>query len=133
MIVYRTADLIFGTKIHSTAGVLKVGARPVKDLEALRRRLERVDDGKLNEPVTGLMLDLETGEEGLALLDACKVFDAKIPVVAFGSHVATEVLAAARARGADFVMPRSQFSMHLPALLERMGGKVEEGSGGSGV
>jgi len=44
-------------------------------------------------------------------------------VVAFGSHVAAEVLQAARQRGADFVMPRSMFSASLPALLEKLGGK----------
>ena len=120
MVVYCSADLIFGTKIRSTAEALHLGTRPVRDTDMLRKRLEQVDDGKLNEPVTGLLLDLETGDSGLALLDMVKQHDARIPVVAFGSHVATEVLAAARQRGADFVLARSQFSANLPAILERL-------------
>jgi CheY-like chemotaxis protein len=38
--------------------------------------------------------------------------------VAFGSHVDTEALAAARAAGCDPVMPRSKFSAELPELIE---------------
>jgi hypothetical protein len=123
MIVYACQDLIFATKIRSTAEALGVPSRPARDAEALRKRLERVDDGKLNEPVTGVMIDLDLGETGLALLRQVKARDATIPVVAFGSHVATEILQAARADGADFVMPRSAFTASLPALLERFGGK----------
>ncbi len=39
--------------------------------------------------------------------------------LAFGSHVDTEVLAAARAAGCDPVMPRSKFSAELPDLIGR--------------
>jgi len=41
------------------------------------------------------------------------------PFVAFGSHVDTEALAAARAAGCDPVMPRSKFSMELHELIRR--------------
>src|SRR5271166_2756744 len=37
--------------------------------------------------------------------------------LAFGSHVDTEALAAARAAGCDPVMPRSKFSAELPDLI----------------
>jgi CheY-like chemotaxis protein len=123
MVIYCGTDLIFATKIRSTADELKVPTRPARDAESLRKRLERVDDGRLNDPVTGVLIDLEMGDDGLALLDQVKAFDRAIPVVAFGSHVAAEVLQAARERGADFVMPRSMFSASLPGLLERLGGK----------
>jgi hypothetical protein len=39
--------------------------------------------------------------------------------VAFGSHVDTEALAAARAAGCHPVMPRSKFSAELPELMGR--------------
>jgi hypothetical protein len=39
--------------------------------------------------------------------------------VAFGSHVDTKALAAARAAGCDPVMPRSKFSAELPELIGR--------------
>ncbi|MCX5660429.1 MAG: hypothetical protein NTW19_12000 [Planctomycetota bacterium] len=124
MIVYCCPDLIFGTKIRSTADSLGVPARPARDAQALNNRLTRVDDGKVNEPVTGVLIDLELGEVGLSLLEQIKKFDAAIPVVAFGSHVATEVLASARERGADFVLSRGTFSTQLPSILERFGGKT---------
>ncbi|MCC7192725.1 MAG: response regulator [Phycisphaeraceae bacterium] len=121
MVIYCCTDLIFATKISSTAETLNVPARPARNAEAMRKRLERVDDGKLNDPVTGVMIDLEMGDDGLALLDQVKQHDPTIPVVTFGSHVATEALQAARQRGADFVLSRSMFSNSLPSLLEKMG------------
>ena len=87
----------------------------------LQRRLEQVDDGKVNEPVSCFMLDLETGEDGLLMLDATKAFDESIRIIAFGSHVQFEVLAGAKDRGADDVMPRSQFTTQLPQLIEKYG------------
>ncbi|MGZ3385055.1 MAG: hypothetical protein ACXWNF_09120, partial [Isosphaeraceae bacterium] len=44
--------------------------------------------------------------------------------VAFGSHVDTEALAAARAAGCDPVMPRSKFSADLPELIRRFFGPM---------
>jgi CheY-like chemotaxis protein len=41
------------------------------------------------------------------------------PFVAFGSHVDTAVLAAAKAAGCDPVLPRSKFSAELPDLIRR--------------
>jgi hypothetical protein len=123
MIVYACQDLIFATKIRSTAEAIGVPTRPARDAEALRKRLERVDDGKLNEPVTGVLIDLELGDAGLGLLKQTKAADAGIPVVAFGSHVAAEILQAARQGGADFVLPRSAFTASLPSILERLSGK----------
>ena len=119
MIAYCCQDLIFATKIRSTAEAMGVLSRPVRDREMLRKRLERVDDGKANEPLSALMIDLDTGETGLELIQEAKAFDDHLPVVAFGSHVATDLLHSARQRGADFVMPRSAFSASLPDLLQR--------------
>jgi predicted metal-dependent hydrolase len=42
----------------------------------------------------------------------------RIPILAFGSHVDSATLEAARSAGADKVVPRSQFSKHLPDLIE---------------
>jgi DNA-binding NtrC family response regulator len=125
MIVYCSQDLIFTTKISGTADALKIPARPARDEKMLANRLNRVDDGRVNEPVTGVLIDLEMGEEGLALLEQVKKHDARIPVIAYGSHVAVDVLQAAKERGADFVMPRGMFSAQLPQILERFGGTKE--------
>ena len=121
MIVYCCQDLLFATKIGSTAKVLGAAARPARDESALVNRLNRVDDGRLNEKVRVVMIDLEMGEAALKLLRCVKAHDATLPVVAFGSHVATDVLQAAADGGADYVMPRSQFTTQLPALIERFG------------
>ena len=122
MIVYCCTDLIFATKIGSTAQVLGVPARPTRDIAALTKRLNCVEDGRINEPVTGVMVDLELGTSALQMLRQVKEHDAEIPVIAFGSHVATDVLQEAREGGADYVMPRSQFTVELPELLRRYGG-----------
>jgi DNA-binding NtrC family response regulator len=121
MITYSCADLIFATKIRSTAEALGVTTRPVRTSDMLRDRLNRVEDGKPNDPVTAVLIDLDTGELGLELLRQAKRHDPQLPVIAFGSHVATEMLAAARSEGADFVMPRGAFTSNLPDLLERFG------------
>ena len=125
MFVYCCADLLFGTKVRSTAEALSLPCRPARDVEALNKRLQQVDDGKLNEPVTGVVVDMDLGETALELIAASKAHDAAMPVVAFGSHVATALLNAAREAGADFVMPRSMFTNTLPDVLMRVSGKAE--------
>ena len=120
MIVYSCQDLIFSTKIKSTADVLGIVSRPARDAAAMTNRLNRVDDGKANDQVTGVLLDLELGDQALQLLKLVKAHDPAIPVLTFGSHVATDLLHAAREGGADFVMPRSMFTNTLPDILARM-------------
>lgn len=44
----------------------------------------------------------------------------RVPILAYGSHVAEETLAEARRLGADEVVPRSRFNSALPQLLERL-------------
>jgi CheY-like chemotaxis protein len=120
MIVYCSRDLIFATKIASTAEALGLAARPARDEAALEKRLNQVDDGRLNEPVTGVLIDLELGQAALSMVDQVKQYAADLPVVCFGSHVAAEALRQARERGADQVLPRSAFSMHLPTILGQL-------------
>ena len=122
MIVYACADLIFATKVGSTAQQLGLPARPTRDAAALQRRLDRVDDGKLNQPVTAAIVDLDKGEEAIALIEQIKRHDGAIPVVAFGPHVAVELLRKAAERGADHVMTRGAFSNSLPDVLRRLAG-----------
>lgn len=125
MFVYCCADLLFATKIRSTAEAMSLPCRPARDVEALLKRLQQVDDGKLNEPVTGVVIDMDLGETALALIETAKAHDPALPVVAFGAHVAVELLEMARQRGADFVMPRGMFTSTLPAVLMRASGRVD--------
>ncbi len=121
MIVYSCCDLMFATKIRSTAEALGVPSRPARDEEMLVKRLDQVDDGRVNDPVTGVLIDLDLGEDGLGLIEKVKAHDDTIAVVAFGSHVAADMLEAARQRGADYVMPRSSFTANLPQIVEQFG------------
>ena len=116
MILYACTDLFFATRIRSTAETLGVATRPARDGEALA---ERLDDAR--EPVHAVMVDLELGEQANALIRQAKSYDAAPVVIAFGSHVAKEVLQAASDAGADHVLPRSAFTAKLPELLEQYG------------
>jgi len=98
-----------------------VASRPVRDEAMLTRRLDRVDDGKCNEPVRALFVDLDCGQDGIALISHLKSTVTGVPVIAFGSHVATELLDQARQAGADYVMPRSQFTEQLPSMIKQFG------------
>ena len=116
MIVYACSDLIFSTKARSTGESLNLPMRQVRGVEALDARLHQVDDGYLNEPVWAVLIDLDLGDSGLALIEHAHGHDPKLPIVAFGSHVATDILQAAQDRGAT-VMPRGQFTAQLPQIL----------------
>ncbi len=125
MIVYCCHDLIFATKIHSTAEALGLTCRPARSVEALRNRLDRVDDGKANGPVSGVIVDLTIGEAALELIDLAKNHtsakeappETRPLVIAFAPHVEVQIMDAAERRGADQVMPRGAFSSQLPDLL----------------
>lgn len=120
MIVYCCADLIFATKVRSTAEALNLVTRPVRNAEMLQKRLDRIDDGKPNDPVTGLIIDLETGDLGLELIEQAKQHETSPTVVAFAPHVMVDTLEAASQRGADQVMPRGGFTARLPAILQQL-------------
>ena len=66
-----------------------------------------------------VFVDLAAGD--LVSVPALMAFKAQAgpatPFVAFGSHVDTEALAAARAAGCDPVLPRSRFTAELPELI----------------
>ncbi|MFP4144108.1 MAG: hypothetical protein ACLFV3_03110 [Phycisphaeraceae bacterium] len=119
MIVYCCPDLIFATKIRATAESLGLTTRPARDLQALRNRLNQVDDGRANEPVSAVLVDLEL-EDAAAFIREAKDHDPAITVVACGPHVGREAMAAARDAGADAAMPRSAFAGRLPELLEEL-------------
>ena len=139
MLIYSCSDLIFATKIRSTAEVLRVESRPARNLEMMRARLDQVDDGKVNEPVTGVMIDLELGEQAFELVKLAAQHAAKVSgadsgdlsegssagvrptVIAFAPHVMTEAMAGAERIGADLVMARGSFTNQLPELIQQYG------------
>ncbi len=121
MIVYACNDLIFSTKVGSTAESLQVPARPARNLDMLRARLDRVDDGKANDPVTCVIVDLELGDFAFELIKVAAAHEAKPRVIAFGPHVMTDALAGAERVGADVAMARGAFTARLPEIIQQYG------------
>ncbi|MFI4861504.1 MAG: hypothetical protein ACIAXF_12590 [Phycisphaerales bacterium JB063] len=120
MIVYCCADLIFATKIQSTCDALGLTARPARNETMLQKRLDRVEDGKPNDAVRAVLIDLDKGEEAMPLITQCKAHATEPTVVAWGPHVLVDLLKQAKQAGADEVMTRGTFSANLPALLQQL-------------
>lgn len=113
-------DLIFTSKITGTARelgfrVLVAGTEPLARamLEQWRPRVVFVD---LSHPI------FKQGETIVAYRSICP----EARFLAFGSHVETEALGAARDAGCDPVLPRSKFTATLPDLMRRFLGSNSE-------
>jgi CheY-like chemotaxis protein len=107
-------DLMFTVKITGTARELGREVKVAGDVDRasaliaeLHPQVVFVDlaSGSLAAPEAVSRLRAEAGDD--------------VPFVAFGSHVDTEALAAARDAGCREVMPRSKFTMQLPDLIRR--------------
>lgn len=110
-VVAVVCDLLFGTKIGSTARALGIEARILRDPALLRDELER------SRPRM-VLVDLELAEaEALAAIAMAVGHTIRPRVVAFVSHVHEHLAKKAKEAGADEVMPRSRFSYQLPNLL----------------
>lgn len=108
-------DIFFLAKIQQTARQLGITVEPV-DPEALQDSLTGCRAG-------AILLDLNhRSGKAIASLQDVKTDPAtrSIPVVAFLSHVQTDLAQAARAAGCDRVMARSAFSRQLPELLQEL-------------
>ena len=118
MIVYCCADLIFATKVRSTCDALGAISRPARNTEMLQNRLGQIDDGKANEPVTLVLIDLDMGEPALELITTARTHQADLPIIAWGPHVAVQLLNQAGQAGASDVMTRGSFTAKLPEIIE---------------
>ena len=118
MIVYCCADLIFATKVRSTCDALGVVSRPARNAEMLQKRLDQVDDGKPNDAVALLLIDLDLGEPALELIQQARSHDAELPIITWGPHVAVDLLNAAGQAGASEVMTRGSFTAKLPEIVQ---------------
>lgn len=113
MVLYSAADLIWASKIKGVADQLGVACRPVRSTQMLAERLADSD-------VRGLVLDLDAPDRAWELLGhlaQSPEVRRGVRVVAFGPHVAKDLLQEARDRGADEVMTRGAFDHQLPDLL----------------
>ena len=104
-------DLIFGTKITSTAKSVGAEVKIVRTLEKLQERLDASRDA-------AVIIDLNAeGIDVLRAIELCRGAAHRPRTIAFVSHVQAELIDAARQRGADEVMARSAFVARLPSLL----------------
>lgn len=108
-----TRDLIFTTKVVGTARALGVEMMAAGNAALASAMLEQ------GKPKV-VFIDLAAGD--LVRPEALKGFRESVPgtpFVAFGSHVETELLDAARRAGCEVVMARSRFTAELPELVRR--------------
>lgn len=121
MILYHAADLLWGTRIRSTADSLGIPARPVRTVEMLQARL--TESPPL--PIRGVVVDLDGGDAAMAIIAHLRRPDAAaiektIRIVAWGPHVEVDKLRAAKESGADAVMARGAFARSLPRILREL-------------
>jgi len=103
-------DLIFETKIRSTARAIGLEVETARSAAAFGKAVPL-------RSYAGFIVDLDAGPDAIDAIQATRSSPTCPELVAFGSHVQTELLAAARQAGADQVMPRSRFAAELPAML----------------
>jgi CheY-like chemotaxis protein len=114
-IVAVVDDIFFLAKIQQTARQLGITTESVAP-DALQERLSQNGAG-------AILVDLNhRSGKAIAVLEGLKDNPATriIPVVAFLSHVQTDLAQAARAAGCGRVMARSAFSQQLPVLLQEL-------------
>jgi DNA-binding NarL/FixJ family response regulator len=104
-------DLFFQMKIAETAKHVGVEFKVASTAEGLA--------GLLPAPTKLVIVDLNARNQPLATLQQICATHKELRVVAFLSHVQTELAAQARAAGCTEVMPRSQFTQNLAAILEK--------------
>ncbi|MCB9845110.1 MAG: hypothetical protein H6811_03875 [Phycisphaeraceae bacterium] len=119
MIVYLASDLLWATRIKSTAEALGVGARPVRTLKMLQARLAESAPGTTTH-VRGAIFDLEAGPTAVDLLQHLRESAPDVRTIAFAPHVNVEEMERARHAGADRVMTRGAFDRSLPDLLRAL-------------
>ncbi len=102
-------DLFFRTKIVETARHVGV------ELACFATPKDLVDEFLANPPAL-VILDLNLSNDPFDALERLPRGNS-VPLVAFLSHVQTDLAERARRAGCTAVMPRSQFSKELPAIL----------------
>lgn len=108
VVVALAADLIFAARMRGAAGAVKlILARDVEDFLTKVRELQ---------PQLAV-LDLD--RRGLAVEQVVRQAKATsgVELLAYVSHVREDLIATARAAGADRVMPRGAFAKQLPEIL----------------
>ena len=102
-------DLFFQMKVAETAKHLGLEFKVASNPEAFTALLE--------PPTKLVIVDLNSRNQPVATIERLRATHKELRVVAFLSHVQTELAAQARAAGCQEVMPRSAFTQNLAAIL----------------
>ena len=114
MILLFVEDILFISKIRTQAQAVGVSTFVVPP------NVEDITSLFLSQSYQKIFIDLNIQKrDPFAVIRLLKgeTISKTIPVVAFFSHVQTELAQKATEAGCDMVMPRSQFTMRLPDLL----------------
>jgi DNA-binding NarL/FixJ family response regulator len=103
-------DLFFQMKIAETAKQLGVEFKVATNLSGL--------NGLLEPPTRLVIVDLNARSNPIATIQTLRATHKDLRVLAFLSHVQTDLAAQARAAGCNEVMPRSTFTQNLASILE---------------
>jgi len=102
-------DLFFQMKLAETAKQLGIEVKVAANPDALAALLQ--------PPTKLVIVDLNARNQPLQAIERVHAEQNGVRVVAFLSHVQTELAVQARAAGCKEVLPRSSFAQHLPAIL----------------
>jgi CheY-like chemotaxis protein len=102
-------DLFFQTKVAETAKHLGIEFKVAANGEVLA--------GMLEPPTKLVIVDLNAKSDPVATIARLRATQKELPVVAFLSHVQTELAAQAKAAGSSEVLPRSVFTQKLAVIL----------------
>ena len=103
-------DLFFQMKLAETAKHLNVEVKVASNPAALMELMV--------DPLPKFVIvDLNARNKPLEAVEQLRGRQPTLPIIGFLSHVQTDLAAQARAAGFQQVMPRSQFTTHLPQIL----------------
>jgi len=109
-------DLFFGARIAETARHVGVELEAVSTANALVEK-GLAAPGSAGQRPALIVVDLNARTDAIGALNRLQAAGNQTPVVAFLSHVQTELAERARAAGCSDVMPRSKFTQDLAAIL----------------
>lgn len=110
-VLIYTEDLFFGLRIQDVVEKLGGRAQTVSSAAELAAGLADV-------PALAI-IELGDRQDWIEAVQEARKWTRGVPVAAFGSHVDTAALAAARQAGCDYVRTKGRFMEELPALVER--------------
>jgi CheY-like chemotaxis protein len=102
-------DLFFQMKVAETAKHLGLEFKVASDGAVLATMLE--------PPTKLVIIDLNAKNDPLATIGRLRATQKELPIISFLSHVQRDLAAQAKAAGCTEVLPRSQFTQNLPAIL----------------